>query len=72
MMYYPCDWNKYTIKEKQKFLSLDYKERKRIVLDSYLSMITNDKGELDKYKILDLILELQDQIDDINGRIDYR
>lgn len=68
-MYYPCDWNKYTIKEKQKFLSLDYKERKRIVLDSYLSMITNDKGELDKYKILDLILELQDQIDDINGRI---
>lgn len=72
MMYYPCDWNKYTIKEKQKFLSLDYKERKRIVLDSYLSMITNDKGELDKYKILDLILDLQDQIDDINGRIDYR
>lgn len=71
-MYYPCDWNKYTIKEKQKFLSLDYKERKRIVLDSYLSMITNDKGELDKYKILDLILDLQDQIDDINGRIDYR
>lgn len=69
MMYYPCDWNKYTIKEKQKFLSLDYKERKRIVLDSYLSMITNDKGELDKYKILDLILDLQDQIDDINGRI---
>lgn len=68
-MYYPCDWNKYTIKEKQKFLSLDYKERKRIVLDSYLSMITNDKGELDKYKILDLILDLQDQIDDINGRI---
>jgi len=72
MMYYPCDWNKYTIKEKQKFLSLDYKERKRIVLDSYLSMITNDKGELDKYKILDLILDLQNQIDDINGRIDYR
>lgn len=71
-MYYPCDWNKYTIKEKQKFLSLDYKERKRIVLDSYLSMITNDKGELDKYKILDLILDLQDQIDDINGRINYR
>lgn len=71
-MYYPCDWNKYTIKEKQKFLSLDYKERKRIVLDSYLSMITNDKGELDKYKILDLILDLQNQIDDINGRIDYR
>ena len=72
MMYYPCDWNKYTIKEKQKFLSLDYKERKRIVLDSYLSMITNDKGELDKYKILDLILDLQNQIDDINGRIDCR
>lgn len=71
-MYYPCDWNKYTIKEKQKFLSLDYKERKRIVLDSYLSMITNDKGELDKYKILDLILDLQNQIDDINGRIDCR
>ncbi len=72
MMYHPYDWNKYTIKEKQEFVCLDYKERKRIVLDSYLSMITNDKGELDKYKILDLILDLQNQIDDINGRIDCR
>lgn len=63
MKYQPADWNTYTSQQRKEWYSKPYEESRQIILQSYMNMIVDENGDLDKFKILELILELQDRVD---------
>ena len=65
MRYNPSDWNKYTQKQKEEFYGKSFEEKRKIVNQSHLSLITDETGNLDTLKILELIMDLQDRVDDL-------
>jgi len=66
MRYHPADWNSYTSEQRQKWhLIYSNEEKQKIVLDSYMNRITDDEGNLDKYKILEFILDMEDRIENL-------
>ena len=63
MKYQPADWNTYTSQQRKDWYQKPYEESRQIILQSYMNMIVDENGDLDKFKILELILELQDRVD---------
>jgi hypothetical protein len=67
MIHTPEDFNTYSSKQREEFWVKTYEERRKIINDSYLSMIVDDNGNLDKYKIIEIILDLQNKIEDLEN-----
>ena len=67
MKYKPADWNTYTSQQRKDWYSKPYEERRKIILQSYMNMIVDENGDLDKFKILELLLDLEDKIDDLEN-----
>jgi hypothetical protein len=67
MIQIPKDFNTYSLKQREEFWCKSYEERRKIINDSYLSMIVDENGNLDKYKIIELILDLQDNVEDLKN-----
>lgn len=65
MRYNPADWSTYTQKQRKEFNCKSYQEQREIINKSYLSLITDETGNLDTIKILEIIMDLQDRIDDL-------
>jgi hypothetical protein len=65
MRHNPSDWNTYSSKQRKEFYSKSYEERREIINQSYLSLITDENGNLDTFKILEIIMDLQDRVDEI-------
>jgi len=57
----------YSDKQREEFHIKNPEERRKIVNDSYISIIVDDTGNLDKYKILEVIMDLQDRIDELEN-----
>ncbi len=60
-------YGNYSPKQREEFWLKTYEERRKIINDSYLSMIVDDNGNLDKYKIIEIILDLQNKIEDLEN-----
>jgi hypothetical protein len=60
-------YDNYSLKQREEFWLKSYEESRKIINDSYLSMIVDDNGNLDKYKIIEVILDLQDKIEDLEN-----
>lgn len=66
MRYHPAEWNSYTSEQRRKWHYIhSHEEKKKIVLDSYMNRITDDEGNLDKYKILEFILDMEERIENL-------
>ena len=65
MRYNPADWDTYTQKQRKEWYYKPVEEQREIVNKSYLSLITDDNGNLDALKILEVIMDLQDRVDDL-------
>ena len=65
MRYQPADWDTYTSQQRTEWYQKPYEERRKIILQSYMNMIVDENGDLDKFKILELILELQDTVNEL-------
>jgi hypothetical protein len=65
MRYNPADWDTYTQKQRKEWYLKPYEERREIVNKSYLSIITDDNGNLDALKIIEIIMDLQDRVEDL-------
>ena len=65
MRHNPADWETYSLQQRKEFYSKSYEERIKIINQSYLSMITDENGNLDTIKILELIMDLQDRVEDL-------
>ena len=65
MRHKPADWSTYTQKQRKEFHYKSYQEQREIINKSYLSLITDETGNLDTIKILDIIMDLQDRVDDL-------
>jgi hypothetical protein len=65
MRYNPADWNTYSSQQRKDFYYKPYEEQRDIVAKSYLSIITDENGNLDTIKILEIIMDLQDRVEDL-------
>jgi hypothetical protein len=65
MRYNPADWDTYSSKQRKEWYLKPYEERREIVNKSYLSIITDDNGNLDALKIIEIIMDLQDRVEDL-------
>ena len=63
----PTHWDTYTQKQREEFYHKTYQERREIINKSYLSLITDKDGNLDTIKILEIIMDLQDRVDDLEN-----
>jgi hypothetical protein len=63
----PSDFHTYSPKQREQFWLKSYEEQQKIINDSYISMIVDEAGNLDKYKIIEVILDLQDKIEDLEN-----
>jgi len=67
MKTHPADWDTYTPKQRKEFYEKPFEERREIINRSYLSLIADKDGNLDTIKILEIIMDLQDRVDDIES-----
>ena len=67
MKTHPEDWDTYTPKQRKEFYVKPFEERREIINRSYLSLITDETGNLDTIKILEIIMDLQDRVDDLEN-----
>ncbi len=65
MRYNPSDWDTYSSKQRKEFYNKSFEERREIINQSYLSLITDENRNLDTIKILELIMDLQDRVEDL-------
>ncbi len=65
MRHNPADWDTYSSKQKEEFYLKPYEEEREIINQSYLSIITDENGNLDALKILEVIMDLQDRVEDL-------
>jgi hypothetical protein len=65
MRYNPADWDTYSSKQRKDFYNKSFEEKRDIINQSYLSLITDENGNLDTIKILELIMDLQDRVEDL-------
>ena len=67
MIQTPKDFHTYSSKQREEFWLKNSEERRKIINGSYISMIVDEAGNLDKYKIIELILDLQDNVEDLKN-----
>jgi len=65
MRHKPADWGTYSSKQREEFYLKPYEEEREIINQSYLSTITDENGNLDALKILEIIMDLQDRVEDL-------
>ena len=65
MRHKPADWYTYSSKQREEFYLKPYEEEREIINQSYLSIITDENGNLDTLKILEIIMDLQDRVEDL-------
>ncbi len=65
MRYNPADWDTYTSNQRKEFYLKPFEEQQEIINQSYLSIITDENGNLDTMKILQIIMDLQDRVEDL-------
>jgi hypothetical protein len=65
MRYNPADWDAYSSKQRKEFYDKSFEEKREIINQSYLSIITDENGNLDALKILEIIMDLQDRVEDL-------
>ena len=65
MRHNPADWDTYSSKQKKEFYNKTFEEKREIINQSYLSTITDENGNLDTLKILEIIMDLQDRVEDL-------
>jgi len=65
MRYNPADWDTYSSKQRKEFYDKSFEEKREIINQSYLSIITDENGNLDALKILEIIMDLQDRVEDL-------
>ena len=63
----PSNFHTYSSKQREEFWLKNYEEQRKIINDSYMSTIVDDNRNLDKYKIIEAILDLQDKIEDLEN-----
>ncbi len=63
----PKNYSDYSSDQRRVFWYKPFEERRKIINDSYMSTIVDESGNLDKYKVLELILDLQDKIEDLEN-----
>ena len=64
---HPEDWDTYTPKQRKEFYEKPFEEQREIINRSYLSLITDETGNLDTIKILEIFMDLQDRVDEIGS-----
>jgi hypothetical protein len=57
----------YSSKQREEFWVKSYEERQKIINESHLPMVVDEDGNIDKYKIIGIILDLQDKIEDLEN-----
>ena len=67
MKTHPADWDTYTPKQRKEFYEKPFEEQREIINRSYLSLITDETGNLDTIKILEIFMDLQDRVDEIGS-----
>jgi len=68
MIHTPKDfYDTYSSKQREEFWLKNYEEQRKIINDSYLSMIVEESANLDQYKNNEAILDLQDKIEHIEN-----
>jgi hypothetical protein len=67
MKHTPKNFSTYSSEQREEFWLKNYEERRKISNDSYMSMIVDEAGNLDKYKVLEILLDLQDKIEDLEN-----
>lgn len=67
MKTHPADWDTYTPKQRKEFYGKPFEEQREIINRSYLSLIADKNGNLDTIKILEIIMDLQDRVDDLEN-----
>jgi hypothetical protein len=67
MKHTPKNFSTYSNKQREEFWLKSQEERLKIINDSYMSMIVDEAGNLDKYKIIEIILNLQDTVEDLEN-----
>ena len=65
MRYNPADWDTYSSNQRKEFYLKPYEEQREIINKSYFSIITDEYGNLDALKILEVIMDLQDRVEDL-------
>jgi hypothetical protein len=65
MRYNPADWYTYSSNQRKEFYLKPYEEQREIINQSYLSLIADENGNLDALKILEVIMDLQDRVEDL-------
>jgi hypothetical protein len=65
MRYNPADWDTYSSNQRKEFYLKPYEEQREIINKSYFSIITDEYGNLDALKILEVIMDLQDRVKDL-------
>jgi hypothetical protein len=65
MRYNPADWDTYSSNQRKEWYHKSYEEQREIINQSYLSIITDENGNLDTLKILEIIMDLQDRVADL-------
>ena len=65
MRHNPADWDTYSSKQRKEWYYKPYEEQREIINQSYLSIITDENGNLDALKILEIIVDLQDRVEDL-------
>jgi hypothetical protein len=67
MRYKPKDWDTYTLQQREEWYQKPYEETRKIILQSYMSTIADENGNLDEYKLLEIIIDLQDRVDELEN-----
>ena len=65
MRHNPKDWDTYNLKQRKEFYLKPFEEQREIINKSYLSLIADENGNLNALKILEVIMDLQDRVDDL-------
>lgn len=61
----PTDWDSYSQNQRDTWWRKDRQERNKIVVESYLPMIADEKGTIDVHKLVEVILNLEDRIEEL-------
>jgi hypothetical protein len=65
MRYNPSDWDTYSSNQRKEFHLKPFEEQQEIIKQSYLFLVADENGNLDTMKILQLIMDLQDRVEDL-------
>jgi hypothetical protein len=66
---YPADWDSYSQNQRDTWWRKDRQVRNEIIVESYFSMITDENGTIDVHKLVEVILNLEDRIEELECKL---